>query len=65
MIVAAVLALGASSAALAQPFELSWYSVDGGGEIGSTGGTFEMSSTIGQPDAGAMTGGEFELTGGF
>jgi hypothetical protein len=31
----------------------------------STGGTFELSGTIGQPDAGVIAGGAFELTGGF
>jgi hypothetical protein len=33
----------------------------------STGGTFELSGTIGQPDAGTMlsTDGAFQLTGGF
>ena len=48
-----------------QNFDLSWYSIDGGGEMFSTGGDLELSGTIGQPDTGAMTGGEFELTGGF
>jgi len=47
--------------------ELSSYTVDGGGYMGCTGGGFELSGTIGQPDAGqvAMLGGDFELTGGF
>ena len=32
----------------------------------TTGGDFELSGTIGQPDAGTvMTGGDFQLTGGF
>ena len=32
----------------------------------TTGGTFELSGTIGQPDAAAtMAGGSFELVGGF
>lgn len=31
----------------------------------STGGEFELSGTIGQPDAGKMSGGDFTLTGGF
>ena len=31
----------------------------------TTGGSFELSGTIGQPDAGVMTGGDFELVGGF
>ncbi len=60
-----VLLACASVTANAQEFRIDWYSVDGGGVVGSTGGTFEMSSTIGQPDAGVMTGGNFELSGGF
>ena len=47
-------------------YDLSWWTVDGGGETWTVGGDFELSGTIGQPDAGAvMTGGDFELTGGF
>jgi hypothetical protein len=49
----------------AQEYDLSWYTIDGGGVVRSTGGDFELSGTIGQPDAGIMAGGEFELTGGF
>ena len=45
--------------------DLSWYSMDAGGEMSSSGGDFELSGTIGQPDAGAMEGGDFVLTGGF
>jgi len=33
--------------------------------MNSTGGGFELSSTIGQPDAGRMSGGGWVLTGGF
>lgn len=47
-------------------FDLAWRTIDGGGQMSSTGGGFEVSGTIGQPDAGTvMTGGEFEVTGGF
>lgn len=47
-------------------YDLSWYTIDGGGDMWSTGGSFELSGTIGQPDAGTvMTGGGFELLGGF
>ena len=46
-------------------FDLSWHTIDGGGVMRSTGGDFELSGTIGQPDAGAMSGGDFTLTGGF
>jgi hypothetical protein len=57
-------------AALAAPalaqLAVDWYTVDGGGDMWTTGGNFELSGTIGQPDAGVvMTGGDFELTGGF
>ena len=46
-------------------FDLSWYTMDGGGGA-SSGGDFELVGTIGQHDAStAMTGGDFELTGGF
>ena len=53
--------------ALAQEFEITRSTVDGGGAMHSTGLGFELSGTIGQPDAGKMTSGdgEFELTGGF
>ncbi len=44
---------------------IDWFTIDGGGGK-STGGAFELTGTIGQPDAGGpMTGGTFSLTGGF
>ncbi len=60
-----ILTLAFAPAALAQDFEISWHTIDGGGEMFSNGGNFELSGTIGQPDAGVMTGGDFALTGGF
>src|ERR1039457_6470010 len=51
--------------ASAQSYSIDWYKVSGGGGT-STGGTYQVSGTIGQPDAsGAMTGGNYSLTGGF
>ncbi|MHC4696916.1 MAG: hypothetical protein ACYTFA_09250 [Planctomycetota bacterium] len=52
-------------AVLAGDYAIDWYTIDGGGAMRSTGGDFELSGTIGQPDAGVLTGGEFELSGGF
>jgi hypothetical protein len=53
-------------AALAQDFAVDWWTIDGGGAMLTVGGDFELSGTIGQPDAGVvMTGGDFELAGGF
>jgi hypothetical protein len=49
----------------AQPFQISRWTVDGGGAVRSQGGDFDLSGTIGQPDAGVLSGGSFELTGGF
>jgi hypothetical protein len=51
--------------ATASEYELSRHTIDGGGVMQSTGGDFELSGTIGQPDAGVMQGGEFTLAGGF
>jgi hypothetical protein len=52
---------------VAEDYDLDWWTIDGGGDMFATGGAFELSGTIGQPDANAvvMTGGNFELLGGF
>ncbi len=63
-----ILALALASAVLADDFTISRSTVDGGGVMFSTDGQpdgFELSGTIGQPDAGAMSGDDFTLTGGF
>ena len=59
------LPMAGAARGLGQDFDLSWYTVDCGGAMFTTGGGFELSGTIGQPDAGVMTGGTFELVGGF
>jgi len=46
-------------------YEITRSTIDGGGVMRSTSGDFELSGTIGQPDAGVMSGGDIELTGGF
>jgi hypothetical protein len=45
-------------------FDLSWFSIDGGGGA-SSGGSYTLNGTIGQPDAGTMSGGAYTLAGGF
>ncbi len=57
--------LAAVGSATAQTYDLSWYTFDGGGATFSSGGDFELGGSIGQPDAGVLTGGDFELIGGF
>jgi hypothetical protein len=49
----------------AQQYSIDWYKIAGGGGT-STGATYQVTGTIGQPDAsGALTGGSYSLTGGF
>ncbi len=48
----------------AQGFNLTWYTIDGGGGT-SAGSGFAVAGTIGQPDAGVMAGAGFEIKGGF
>jgi hypothetical protein len=53
------------ASAIAQTYTVDWYKIAGGGGT-STGGTYQVTGTIGQPDAsGAMTGGQYSVTGGF
>jgi hypothetical protein len=56
------------TSALAQsggPYELTWSTVDGGGETFSIGGDYSLGGTAGQPDAGVLEGGDYTLAGGF
>ena len=46
-------------------YEISWYTVDGGGATLSTGGGYTLGGTAGQPDAGVLAGGGYVLAGGF
>ena len=47
-------------------YDLSWWTIDGGGVTFATGGTFNLGGTAGQPDASnELAGGAFRLTGGF
>ncbi|MBU0490862.1 MAG: hypothetical protein KKA73_03460 [Chloroflexi bacterium] len=63
---AGVLLLSVGLIARAQGgYDLSWWTVDGGGYTVSTGGGYELGGTIGQPDAGQLTGGTYTLGGGF
>lgn len=57
-----------SYAAANGAYDLSWWTVDGGGGSGataSTGGSYSLSGSIGQPDAGTSSGGIYALVGGF
>jgi len=53
-----------SIAAPAQSYDISWFTIDGGGNV-STGATYSVTGTIGQADAGTLTGGSYSIIGGF
>ena len=62
-LLAVLLLLAGGSAARAQP-AIPWQTVDnGGGQC--TAGTYTLTGTIGQADAGVMAVGPFVLAGGF
>jgi len=49
----------------AQSYNIDWYKIAGGGGT-STGGVYNLTGTIGQPEAGTtMSDGYYTLTGGF
>ena len=52
--------------ALAQEgYTLDWWTVDGGGATSSSTTGYALGGTIGQPDAGQLSGGDYVLGGGF
>jgi hypothetical protein len=76
LLVLAVLAAWTASALAQDPdqstwtsprasYDLSWFTVDGGGYTWSTGSSYSLGGTIGQYDAGLHEGGSYTLGGGF
>ncbi|MFN0149438.1 MAG: FlgD immunoglobulin-like domain containing protein [bacterium] len=63
-VLTAALVIGAAGTASAQ-LGISRFTIDGGGGTQSLGGTFALGGTIGQPDAGRLSGSSFTLSGGF
>ena len=63
-----ILILGLTSPVLAEStaiYDLPWWTVDSGGVTGSTSGNYTLSGTAGQPDAGSLSSGDYDLAGGF
>lgn len=64
----AILCLVLPTASTDPDYTIDWHTIDGGGVMHVTGGSYELSGTIGQHDAGPtapMVGGPYELAGGF
>jgi len=60
----AVLVLATGALAQSGSLALPWWKVSGGGTA-SSAGNFTLVGAVGQPEAGAMQGGNYGLTGGF
>ncbi len=45
-------------------YDLTWWTVDSGGGS-SVGSGYRLNGTIGQPDAGLLSGGNYRLEGGY
>lgn len=61
-----ILALvGVALALAADGYDLGWHSVDGGGATFSKRDGYALAGTMGQPDAGLLTGGKYTLGGGL
>jgi hypothetical protein len=63
--VARVLAVSTAMAQSGGNYNLTRNTVDGGGATFSTGASYTLGGTIGQPDAGTLSGGTYILGGGF
>jgi hypothetical protein len=60
-----LLVTGSAWAQSGDGYDLSWWTLDGGGGVVSGGG-FSLSGTAGQPEAGAiLTGGDYTLASAF
>ncbi len=47
-------------------YDLTWNTLNGGGRLAASDGSYSLYGSIGQPDAGpVMSGGGYSLTGGF
>ena len=51
-------------AAPSADYEITWYTIDGGGGTVS-GGVYTLDGTVGQPDAGTLIGSSYALAGGY
>jgi len=65
LLILAVAVIGVVRVSAAGGYSLDWYALAGGGITTSAGGNYSLGGTIGQPAAGASTGGSYNLIGGF
>lgn len=61
---AALLGLATSAAFAQTNYTIDWFTIDGGSGT-STSAVYSVSGTIGQPDAGTLSGANYSIAGGF
>ena len=65
LLISALLSTTITLAQSGGTYNLEWNTFDSGGASFSTSGPYSLGGTIGQSDAGKLTGGVFTLNGGF
>jgi len=67
LLLPAMAALAQSGGPPRQPggYDLSWWTVDGGGATKAGANGYTLGGTAGQPDAAVWSGGSYTLAGGF
>lgn len=66
ILIAQIVAAGGVQAQSGGGYDLSWSTIDGGGQTWSRGGGYDLGGTIGQPESQSpATGGGYSLQGGF
>lgn len=65
LVVTAALAQGPAAGPHQAGYDLSWWTVDGGGSSPGGGTGYNLGGTAGQPDAGSLSAGGYTLGGGF
>jgi hypothetical protein len=63
-VVVLLLTLATVAVARIAGYDLTWWTADGGGG-NSAGNGYSLNGTIGQPDAGTLSSGNYRLEGGF
>jgi hypothetical protein len=64
ILIVALIIVSTAAAQSGGSYDLSWSTIAGGGGTSSSSG-YSLSGTIGQADAGGLSGGSYTLNGGF
>ncbi len=65
LVITAILGLAGLAVAQGAAYEVIRYRFDAGGQAATGDGRFRLMATLGQPEAGSLSGGVYTLVGGF